>query len=412
MHTIDNNFLCYEISDNISETPEGFLICHNVPMARIGTQKYLGQEIGVNDKFDQEILVYRLPEDIFHKDTLASFEGKLITDDHPTQPVGPDNQSAYNKGHVQNVHRVADYIVGDMVIVDATLISKIKNKVKRQVSAGYDCRYDKYKDGYKQSEIIVNHVAIVDKGRAGDKVAVKDSKVGVKRMNKKKLQELMFAAYVKDASPEEILEAARIMTADSEPENRHNESTGLLAKLMQKFVKDSEEEKPEENKPEEKKEEAKPVTVDERMDALEKGFNEMKDSFAKFTNKDADEEEDIKLIEELLANEEEEAAASDEEPEELKKEDYDKTKDAKKQFWKDMAPVLAGLPENQRKKVKDALVKNLRGKSYVYAGIQKAIQSHHSQDKKQTKDTTYIGQDIAKAYNPHYKNRPTIVNIK
>ena len=37
----------YTISPNQIETGEGFLICRNVPVARTGTQEYLGREIGL-----------------------------------------------------------------------------------------------------------------------------------------------------------------------------------------------------------------------------------------------------------------------------------------------------------------------------------------------------------------------------
>ena len=36
----------YTISPNQLETGEGFLICRNVPIARTGTQDYLGTEVG------------------------------------------------------------------------------------------------------------------------------------------------------------------------------------------------------------------------------------------------------------------------------------------------------------------------------------------------------------------------------
>lgn len=36
----------YTISPNQIETGEGFLICKNVPIARTGTQDYLGSELG------------------------------------------------------------------------------------------------------------------------------------------------------------------------------------------------------------------------------------------------------------------------------------------------------------------------------------------------------------------------------
>ena len=37
----------YTISPNQIETGEGFLICKNVPIARTGTQEYLGREMGL-----------------------------------------------------------------------------------------------------------------------------------------------------------------------------------------------------------------------------------------------------------------------------------------------------------------------------------------------------------------------------
>ena len=38
----------YAISPNQIETGEGFLICRNVPIARIGDQEYLGRETGLS----------------------------------------------------------------------------------------------------------------------------------------------------------------------------------------------------------------------------------------------------------------------------------------------------------------------------------------------------------------------------
>ena len=74
----------YTISPNQLETGEGFLICRNVPIARTGTQEYLGREIGL-DGADSErlVTVYRSPEEVFSDAALASFEGKPATNDHP-----------------------------------------------------------------------------------------------------------------------------------------------------------------------------------------------------------------------------------------------------------------------------------------------------------------------------------------
>ena len=37
-----------KLSPHMTETPEGFLICHDVKIARTGTQNYLAREIGLD----------------------------------------------------------------------------------------------------------------------------------------------------------------------------------------------------------------------------------------------------------------------------------------------------------------------------------------------------------------------------
>ncbi|WP_123054468.1 DUF2213 domain-containing protein [Clostridium sp. JN-1] len=60
----------------MTKTPEGFLICHNVPIACIGWYPYLGHESGLNDAYDQVIKGYRSPEEVFSSAAIISFEGK------------------------------------------------------------------------------------------------------------------------------------------------------------------------------------------------------------------------------------------------------------------------------------------------------------------------------------------------
>ena len=101
--------------------------------------------------------------------------GKPWTDEHPPENVGAENYGAYTKGHVQNVRRVGDYIVGDLYINDAILASEVKNGAKREVSCGYLCDYVPDGAGYRQNKIRGNHVAVVPKGRAGHAVAIQDA---------------------------------------------------------------------------------------------------------------------------------------------------------------------------------------------------------------------------------------------
>jgi hypothetical protein len=166
-------------SPNLTRTPEGFLICHNVPIARTGWQEYLGRELGLNDKYDQLIRVYRDPKEVFSTETMASFEGKPAVDEHPSDDVRPDNVSSYLKGIARDIRRGtgddSDLLFADLVIYDPILISEIEHG-KREVSCGYDCVYmPQGENEYTQEQIRGNHVAIVTKGRAGDRVAIKDA---------------------------------------------------------------------------------------------------------------------------------------------------------------------------------------------------------------------------------------------
>ena len=110
----------YTISPNQLETDEGFLICRNVPIARTGTQEYMASELGLDG--NKVITVIRPEEEVFSDATIASFEGKPVTDDHPSDLV--DNQTAtiFGKGHAQNVRRGSgewkDYLVADLFIQD------------------------------------------------------------------------------------------------------------------------------------------------------------------------------------------------------------------------------------------------------------------------------------------------------
>ena len=54
----------YTVSPNQVETGEGFLICRNVPIARTGSQKYLGREINLSgSEADRIVTVHRSEEE-------------------------------------------------------------------------------------------------------------------------------------------------------------------------------------------------------------------------------------------------------------------------------------------------------------------------------------------------------------
>jgi len=154
-------YLTTEISDNIEELENGYLKCKNVIMGRTGIQYY------------GDTAVNRHEEDVFHPDTLKSIEGKPVTLQHPKDFVDIDNAKDLQKGYILKVWRDGDNIVGDIIITDKETKDKILNKEMRELSLGYQAKVVKdYDGGWKQTEIVVNHLAVVEKGRAGNAMIV------------------------------------------------------------------------------------------------------------------------------------------------------------------------------------------------------------------------------------------------
>lgn len=214
----------YTLSPNQLETNEGFLICRNVPISRIGDQDYIGTEIGLDDATLHS--VHRKPEEVFSDAALASFEGKPVTDDHPPELLTPDTARMYEKGHAQNIRpgtgEWEGYVLADLHIHDRDLIEKIQSG-KREISCGYECEYVQEPDGsYSQHKIRGNHIAVVDKGRAGKRAAILDADTTqaqkaperTESMKKNSILLRLFGAAASGKSDEEISRLAQD-TADA-----------------------------------------------------------------------------------------------------------------------------------------------------------------------------------------------------
>ena len=215
----------YTISPNQIETGEGFLICRNVPIARIGDMEYTADELGLPG--GNTITVHRTPEEVFSLAAIASFEGKPVTNDHPPELLNPDSVSMYEEGHAQTVRQGTGewegYLIADLHIHSRGLIQAIQGG-KREISCGYECEYVENRDGtYSQKNIRGNHVAVVNRGRAGRKAAILDSDTKksykARRPERKDMKKTgillkLFGMSVKDKSQEEIEQMA-MDTADA-----------------------------------------------------------------------------------------------------------------------------------------------------------------------------------------------------
>lgn len=384
------------ISEHMIRTPEGFLICRDVPIARTGTQEYMGEEFGAPSP-ETVYTVTRPEEEVFTDAAIASFEGKPVVNEHPEEDVTADNYQKYLKGVCRDVRRgegaYRNYLIANLIIYDEDLIQQIEGG-KRDISCGYECLWEPNGDeGYTQRDIRGNHIAVVTRGRAGRKVSIRDTDKEGTRMRKSSLWGRMLSAFAHDSdtTPEDLEQAARLAPAGDEEE-------------------------------EPKKEEKSPAAFDsaemmERMDRIEGALQAL---LAK--KEEAKEEEEVEeetkkeertaldeLEEELKGKEEE---AGDEEavnipPETAKEEDEDGEEEGRKAALEAIdavKPVLAKLEDPaQRQKAADALAGLIRGRmpDSGYGVIMGAKRSCRTMDK--AMDDRALGKFIRDTYNPHYR---------
>ena len=161
-------------------TPEKYLVVMDVPIARTGVQIYAAGEVsGAMAGQDGLIVAERHEDDVFRAETLASFEGKPVTDDHPEMMLDPSNARAHMVGVTINPRRgtgaLRDCILADVMLYDPATIAKVQAG-KVQVSCGYDADYQQIAPGrVRQKNIIGNHVAVVDRARCGALCSFGDS---------------------------------------------------------------------------------------------------------------------------------------------------------------------------------------------------------------------------------------------
>lgn len=178
-----NGFLAERISDNMRRTPDGFLLCLNVPIARTGALQYTPAEMPHIPPGPGQFVTVERPEGVvFSAETMASFNGKPVVIGHPSTDSGlltPSTARMAAIGNMQNIRRGAgsdaDKLLSDLLITDAIAISLIESGQLREVSCGYRGIVEPTGPGRGvQTAVIGNHLALVDRGRAGAECAIKD----------------------------------------------------------------------------------------------------------------------------------------------------------------------------------------------------------------------------------------------
>ena len=157
--------------DKYEMTKEGFMKAH-VRMSAVGVADY-----------DGGLKKAKLPEELFAVDTLNSFRGMPVVNEHPQKNgkyffVDSSNYSQLEKGNVSEPEQDGIFATGLMTIRDKELIRDVIGG-KTGVSLGY-WRQDDIQNGeidgkpYNciQRDIRGNHLAITNYPRLGDRVGI------------------------------------------------------------------------------------------------------------------------------------------------------------------------------------------------------------------------------------------------
>ncbi|MCB4357963.1 DUF2213 domain-containing protein [Levilactobacillus brevis] len=156
------------------ETPEGYL--HGeFPITRPGVFPYMRNGGSVSQ-------VAKLPDEVFSKETIESANNKPLTNDHPNVGVDVRNFKALSVGMTDSDAHVEDNkLVVGATITDPDMIAQVKSG-KRELSIGFNADVPTESGEYggaqydaAQRNIKINHIAIVDRGRAGHGISIHDS---------------------------------------------------------------------------------------------------------------------------------------------------------------------------------------------------------------------------------------------
>jgi uncharacterized protein len=208
-------FTTVKLGPKRSLTPEKFLLCEEVPIARTGMMIYGPNETPIKAGPDGIVKIFREPEEVFRAETLASAQGKSVAIDHPDDDIVPENWKELSHGVMINPRRgqgaADDLMYADLLITTMEGIAAI-DKGQDEISLGYDADYEEVSPGVgRQSNIIINHVALVNQGRCGTRCSIGDSNtIGEAQMKMKDY--LMRAFKAKDAA--EVEELAKEATKD------------------------------------------------------------------------------------------------------------------------------------------------------------------------------------------------------
>lgn len=161
------------IEDPFKRTSEGYLKGCAI-ITNIGVFPYRNADGSITREL-------RHPDDVFDELSLESLKMKPIANEHPENIIDMSNIKDFQVGTLGSETRIDAYHVAvPIIITDKQTIEDVEQGRKRGLSAGYNLYLEDQAGNYlgtqydkRQRNIRYNHVALVDRGRAGDAARIK-----------------------------------------------------------------------------------------------------------------------------------------------------------------------------------------------------------------------------------------------
>ncbi len=168
-------------------TPQGFMICKDVTLAKPMVKEYYAGELGIVDGFEPTdiINIYTPPDVLFGQSVIDGFTASDVVMMHPKgNQLNADNYKEHVIGIAKNVRADNGYLVADLTIKDKWAIESIEYDDIKQISLGYAAELDMTAGTTETGQayhgqwvgMVADHVAVVREGRCGG-----DCKIGDKQ---------------------------------------------------------------------------------------------------------------------------------------------------------------------------------------------------------------------------------------
>jgi hypothetical protein len=149
-------------------TPQGFLIVEGIA-SRCGVFEYLRADGSIQREL-------RLPDDVFSDRAMLGYQGAPLTKGHPANPVTSQNAKMLAVGTVLEPARAdGENVRVKMAVHDASAVAALESRRTTALSTGYTVDLDETPGVHPvygrfdatQRGLTINHLALVDSGRAG-----------------------------------------------------------------------------------------------------------------------------------------------------------------------------------------------------------------------------------------------------